>query len=493
MTLWVTLYLKIIIETYEFYKSYLVCSLFKYLLYISLMGCSASANMIEDENDPFLQSIRANDIIEQNLQLERQKGKNEIKLLLLGAGESGKSTILKQLRLLHQGGFSHQERLQYGQIIWVDAIQSMKILIIQARKLGISLYCDDIENYRELFNCKRLLLRSKALDHIDSGIAGGPEFLNDYVLKYSEHSESKRRDQSTGRAEAFQDNFSDSKFHNIYNTNDDREINLQEISNGLNEKSNEIDSNGLFVNLPQSTSQKVTKQQIAYAIKQLWMYDQGIQQCFARSNKFQLEGSAAYYFDNIEKLAQIDYVASDEDILKGRIKTTGITETQFIIGSNKFKVFDAGGQRSERRKWIHCFDGVTAVLFVLAVSEYDQMLFEDERVNRMHESIMLFDTLTNSRWFYNTPFILFLNKIDIFEEKVKRSPIRKYFPNYQGKIGDTEAGLKYFEQLFLNLNRSKKPIYVHRTCATDTKSMKFVLSAVTDLIIQQNLKKSGIL
>jgi guanine nucleotide-binding protein subunit alpha len=111
----------------------------------------------------------------------------------------------------------------------------------------------------------------------------------------------------------------------------------------------------------------------------------------------------------------------------------------------------------------------------------------------MHEAIMLFDSLCNSRWFINVPFILFLNKIDLFEQKVRLSPIKRYFPDYPGRNGDAEAGLKYFESIFLRLNRSNKPIYVHRTCATDTQSMKFVLSAVTDMIVQQNLKKSGLL
>ena len=238
---------------------------------------------------------------------------------------------------------------------------------------------------------------------------------------------------------------------------------------------------------------QTTNEEIAHAIKQLWTHDRGIRQCFHRSSEFQLEGSASYYFDNIEKFARVDYVCDDMDILKGRIKTTGITESSFKIGPSTVKVYDAGGQRSERRKWIHCFEGITAVIFVIAVSEYDQMLFEDERVNRMHESIMLLDTLLNSRWFANTPFILFLNKVDLFQEKVKRSPIRTWFPNYPGRLGDSETGLKYFESLLLSLNRNNKPMYVHRTCATDTQSMRFVLGAVTDLVIQQNLKKSGML
>ncbi|AMD20908.1 HDR166Cp [Eremothecium sinecaudum] len=453
------------------------------------MGCTASTHMMEDENDSFLQDARANDVIEQNLLMEKQRGKNEIKLLLLGAGESGKSTVLKQLKLLHQGGFTHEERLQYGQVIWTDAIQSMKILIIQARKLGIPLDCDDPEKNRLLFECKRVVLQSKALDHIDASVAGGPEFLNDYVLKYSERSENKRRVQSTGRVEAFE--------ADLTGSHPTRGIDMQEVSMGLSEQSGNENDTGMFVKpgaaALHSSPKNLSNEQIAYAIRQLWDNDRGIRQCFARSNEFQLEGSAAYYFDNIEHFAQPSYSCTDEDILRGRIKTTGITETQFTVGSSKFKVLDAGGQRSERRKWIHCFQGITAVLFVLAVSEYDQMLFEDERVNRMHEAIMLFDTLLNSKWFYNTPFILFLNKVDIFEEKIKRSPIRQHFPDYPGRVGDAEAGLKYFERIFLSLNRSKKPIYVHRTCATDTKSMKFVLSAVTDLIVQQNLKKSGIL
>lgn len=43
-----------------------------------------------------------------------------------------------------------------------------------------------------------------------------------------------------------------------------------------------------------------------------------------------------------------------------------------------FRLFDVGGQRSERKKWIHCFEDVTAIIFCVAMSEYDQVLHEDE-------------------------------------------------------------------------------------------------------------------
>ena len=54
-------------------------------------------------------------------------------------------------------------------------------------------------------------------------------------------------------------------------------------------------------------------------------------------------------------------------------------------------MYDVGGQRNERRKWIHCFEDVTAVIFVAAISEYDQKLFEDGATNRMVEALELFE------------------------------------------------------------------------------------------------------
>lgn len=432
------------------------------------MGCAASVPANEEETDPFLRDKLLNDAVEQSMQLNRVNDKTQFKLLLLGAGESGKSTVLKQLRLLHKGGFNQEERAQYAQVIWADVIQSMKTLIVNARRLGIPLTCDQPNS--SLSRYKQIVLQINALDQIDTGAAGGESFLNDYVMKYGENNRAKRRLNSTGIAS-----------QNIWDEIPAEENSMDPdptVYEDLNKTSNDS---------------QFTRLEVAEAIDQLWKYDSGIQMCYKRSNEFQLESSTTYYFENIFKFSNPLYLCSDMDILKGRIKTTGITETDFNIKKFKFKVLDAGGQRSERKKWIHCFENITAVLFVLAISEYDQTLFEDEKVNRIHEAIILFDSLCNSRWFKNTPFILFLNKIDIFEAKLYKSPLKNYFPDYNGKPTDVDEAIKFFEVNFLKLNRSNKPIYVHRTCATDTKSMKFVLSAVTDLVVQLSLKKSGII
>ena len=123
-------------------------------------------------------------------------------------------------------------------------------------------------------------------------------------------------------------------------------------------------------------------------------------------------GPFCSYFDSVQRIGSPKYQPTDQDVLRSRVKTTGITESHFQIGELRYKLFDVGGQRSERKKWIHCFENVTAILFLVAISEYDQSLYEDESINRMQESLALFDSICNSRWFVRTSIILFLNKID---------------------------------------------------------------------------------
>lgn len=62
--------------------------------------------------------------------------------------------------------------------------------------------------------------------------------------------------------------------------------------------------------------------------------------------------------------------------MRTRVITTGIVKIEFRFRKLTFHMFDVGGQRSERKKWIHCFDNVTAVLFVISLSEYDQARVE---------------------------------------------------------------------------------------------------------------------
>ena len=117
--------------------------------------------------------------------------------------------------------------------------------------------------------------------------------------------------------------------------------------------------------------------------------------------------------------------------------TTGIIETRFDMGNLSIHMFDVGGQRSERKKWIHCFEAVTCIIFCVALSEYDQVLLEVNSINRMEESLTLFGSIVNSAWFTRTSIVLFLNKIDIFRRKLLQVPLERYYPDYEGTYPQT--------------------------------------------------------
>ncbi|CAM0142235.1 unnamed protein product [Umbelopsis sp. WA50703] len=159
------------------------------------------------------------------------------------------------------------------------------------------------------------------------------------------------------------------------------------------------------------------------------------------------------------------------------------------MGPLKYRMFDVGGQRSERKKWIHCFENVTALIFVVAISGYDSCLVEDKDSNQMHEALMLFDSICNSSWFINTSMILFLNKVDIFAKKITHSPVSRYFPDYKGADDDLEQTKAYFRRRFQRLNTSdKKQVYPHFTDATDSKQLAHVMTAVSDIVLNENLQ-----
>jgi len=348
--------------------------------------CAAKKGSAEEE--------KANRDINTMLKDDKRKLDSEVKLLLLGAGESGKSTVAKQMKIIHLHGFSNEERLTYKSIIYNNVLSSMKALVTAARDLNISLGKNVADAADRIRNC-------------DTQFSG---------------------------------------------------------------------------NLSSETGRDISS---------LW-HDDGIRKVYVRQNEFQLNDSAAYYFDNVERLADKNYIPTEQDVLRSRAKTTGIIETEFSVEKTKFRMVDVGGQRSERKKWMHCFQDVTSVIFCVAISEYDLKLYEDDQTNRMHESLKLFKEICNSKWFIDTAMMLFLNKRDLFEEKIKKVDITVAFPEYTGGL-NYENAVTFIKDKFLAQNENpKKHIYTHVTCATDTDGISVVFNAVKDIILQKILDESGI-
>jgi len=170
------------------------------------------------------------------------------------------------------------------------------------------------------------------------------------------------------------------------------------------------------------------------------------------------------------------------------VLTSAIVEQTFQIQQALFKFLDVGGQRNERRKWIHCFEDVTAIIYVAAMQEFDQVLYEDEKTNRLQESIRVFSEVVSSVYFSKPTIILFLNKRDLFEDKIKKVNLKVCFEDYLGDNSYANAA-KFIEDQFRKVNKNKsRLVFTHFTCATDTDGVEKVFRATRETILYYNLK-----
>lgn len=335
--------------------------------------------------------------IDAMLARERRAVRRLVKILLLGAGESGKSTFLKQMRIINGQEFDQKSLLDFRDTIYDNILKGMRVLVDARDKLGIG--WQSCENEKQ-----GMLVMSWEGRGGTVGVEPGEFQL--YVM----------------------------------------------------------------------------------ALSALWA-DTGIQEAYCRRSEFQLSESVKYFLDNLDRIGQLNYIPSKQDILFARKATKGIVEHDFFIKKIPFKMVDVGGQRSQRQKWFQCFDGITSILFMVSSSEYDQVLMEDRRTNRLVESMNIFETIVNNKLFLNVSIILFLNKTDLLVEKIRTVDIRKNFPEFRGDPRRLEDVQAFLVQSFSRKRRNRgKPLFHHFTTAVDTENIRFVFHAVKDTILQENLK-----
>jgi len=319
--------------------------------------------MSSDERELRLRST----VIDKMIEDDSKKLKKECKILLLGAGESGKSTIVKQMKIIHQNGYTQQELESFKPTIVKNTIDSFYTLLFYVKRMGL-------------------------------------QFCDPKVEMLAEHLRNNKPE-------------NDHTFH--------------------------------------------MTEEMAENIDLIWNDEQIptiMDMCMDNPQQYYLMDSAPYFFSNVKRIGAPDYIPKEQDVLRARTKTTGISETRFNMGQLSIHMFDVGGQRSERRKWIHCFEAVTSIIFCVALSEYDQILLEEASQNRMAESLTLFESVINSRWFLRTSIILFLNKIDLFKIKLQKVPLERYFPEYTGGP-DINKAAKFILWRFTQTNRAKLNIY----------------------------------
>eukprot|EP00485_Elphidium_margaritaceum_P004238 CAMPEP_0202695696 /NCGR_PEP_ID=MMETSP1385-20130828/9233_1 /ASSEMBLY_ACC=CAM_ASM_000861 /TAXON_ID=933848 /ORGANISM="Elphidium margaritaceum" /LENGTH=366 /DNA_ID=CAMNT_0049351769 /DNA_START=102 /DNA_END=1202 /DNA_ORIENTATION=- len=366
------------------------------------MGCLSSTP------ETVTNSKKADDLINKATDKYKEVEQIKYKLLLLGAGESGKSTLLKQMRMLHGRKFDNSELLAAKPHLTQNVIEGIRTLAIYSDILG-----DQGKNTR---------------------VSEENKEIRDRVARMSD-------------------------------------------------------------------KQKFTEAHYQDFVK-LWE-DPGIKETMKYHNQFQLIDTAEYLFDHMQHYWTDDYVPTFADLIHSRQRTTGVNKIRFELPDKQgaveevYEIFDVGGQKNERRKWMHFFDNTAAIIFVAALSGYNQLLWEDNRNNRMREAIGLFRGIVNLDVFSQSHAIMFLNKSDLFDRKVGIHSVKEHFKDFDGKE-EKEPIIEFFKQKFRDQVRErrdtpKKVIHFHVTCATDSDCVQKMFESCRTIIIRQELIYQGFL
>jgi hypothetical protein len=229
-------------------------------------------------------------------------------------------------------------------------------------------------------------------------------------------------------------------------------------------------------------------------IKSLWA-DEGIQDLL-KIRKMKLEHLPGFFLGDVDRIADRKYEPSDDDVIRARLRTTGVQEFHFHLPDSRWIIYDVSGSRTSRASWVPFFDDVNAIIFVAPISCFDEQLAEDRMVNRLEDSFNLWKEICSNKLLAKVQFILFLNKCDLLAAKLKRIQVRDSIPDFKDRNNDFETVTLYFHDIFQRITQkySKgRPFFVHFTSAVDTKATAVTLEAVKQGILLTQLKQAGML
>ena len=150
---------------------------------------------------------------------------------------------------------------------------------------------------------------------------------------------------------------------------------------------------------------------------------------------------------------------------------------------------DVGGQRNERRKWPKCFNEVDAVLYFESLSSFNQKMEEDNKTNRMKESLKIFNHVCNNKWFKKSLMVLIFTKKDIFNQKLNQYQLKETFPHFSGS-NNFEETTKFLQHEFVSQSDNKKKKFlVYFLDSLDSENVKSTINSFVDDIFQNSAKE----
>ncbi|KAI9439798.1 G-alpha-domain-containing protein [Lactarius indigo] len=460
-------------------------------------------------------SKRISDIIDEQLKADKrnfEKSKQDVRLLLLGQAESGKSTLQKQFQLMYSPDSLDQERASWRTVVYFNIARSVKRILDTLESHGDSFDDETPDSSYDSVASKHTLEPHVHQDAADGSSAH--QYPSPVVTESQRQiatlrlrlsplvaAECTLADKLSGGIRV-----SGSGKGGVY------------VRDGWQSRSTARSSRSRVAStpnysLPSSLTDGLNGLNVAEAVeevgrildasnedvKALWRSD--VVQKMIKRRRLRLEEWAEFFLSDIDRVAAKDYVPSTDDILHARIQTMGVSEHLFEVPlhgkSVIWHLYDVGGARGQRHSWVPYFDEANAIIFVAPISAFDQYLDEDPRTNRIDDSLQLFTSICSNQLLKNIHLVLFLNKTDVLQNKLANGVrVSKYITSFGNRPNDYETVVNYFRAHFLQVHRKnnekKRVLYSHLTNVVDIKTTRSIIANVRDSIFRDYLKSAAL-
>ncbi|THH13683.1 hypothetical protein EW146_g6570 [Bondarzewia mesenterica] len=495
---------------------------------------------------------KISDSIDEQIKLDKaelKKNRPDVKVLLLGQSESGKSTTLKQFQLLHTPAAFHAERIAWRSVIYLNLVRSIR-RILEAispdseQHDALDAFDADSLNMSQTDSASIVISSSSSI-HMDpqqqqiayekhayysARLAPLIELEERLMRMLSEDDEDEATHLGNGISPAWPSLppptngttrptiHVDTHGHTVPSTPSPRspaslargaEMSVRPTSNwkkalglGGNKLKSTSPGTGEVLGWWEDPTDPVhVLAKYPAAMVELWD-DQWVQGRL-RDRRIRLEESSGFYLDEIERITAKKYIPTDDDVLKARLKTVGVVEHTFTLiqgsrGTN-WKIYDVGGARNQRQAWAPYFQDVNAIIFLAPISAFDQVLAEDPRVNRLEDSLLLWRSVVSNKLLSHVNIILFLNKCDLLQAKLDAGvQLNQHLLSYGDRPNDYESVSKYLRNKFGLLHQQNSPntereLFIHFTAVTDTRRTMTIIQNVRDIVLKANLKNSKLI
>ncbi|KAI0366082.1 G-alpha-domain-containing protein [Pilatotrama ljubarskyi] len=257
------------------------------------------------------------------------------------------------------------------------------------------------------------------------------------------------------------------------------------------------------------------------------LWDDPVVREVLKRRKIRMEQSPGFFLDDIMRIAERTYEPTDDDVVRARLRTLGVQEHRLVMErsgasslatndvAREWMIYDVGGSRTSRAAWFPYFDDANAILFLAPISCFDELLQEDRRVNRLEDSFLLWRAIVQSKLLAKCILVLFLNKYDLLDKKLRSGiSVKRYLPSFGDRENSAPVLAQYLYQKFKDQHREyspqpRRPFYGYVTTAIvrpsglsyiasglttsameNTKATTSTLAAVRDGILRHNLQKA---